>query len=86
MQSFETLADRYDAWYDTPAGQVLFGLELGALRPLFAGTTGPRVEVGVGSGRFATALGLDLGLDPAATPLALATSRGYEQFSSIPQM
>jgi SAM-dependent methyltransferase len=30
----------------------------------------------VGSGRFASALGLEVGLDPAATPLRLAARRG----------
>ena len=51
-QAFEDLAERYDAWYDTAAGQLLFDLELGALRPLLAGTAGPRLEVGVGSGLY----------------------------------
>ena len=75
-QAFEDLADRYDAWYDTESGRVLFDLELGALRPLLAGTARPRLEVGVGSGRFAAALGIDVGLDPAEAPLRLAKARG----------
>ena len=75
-QAFEDLADCYDAWYDTAAGRVLFDLELGALRPLLAGTAGPRLEVGVGSGRFAAALGFEVGLDPAGASLRLATARG----------
>lgn len=36
---------------------------------------GPRLEVGVGSGRFAAALGLEVGLDPARAPLRLAARR-----------
>ena len=76
VQAFEDLAERYDAWYDTEPGRVLFDLELGALRPLFAGTAGPRLEVGVGSGRFAAALGIEVGLDPAEMPLRLAKARG----------
>ena len=75
-QAFDGLADRYDAWYDTAPGRVLFVLELGALRPLLAGTAGPRLEVGVGSGRFAAALGIDVGLDPAEGPLRFAKARG----------
>lgn len=55
---------------------MLFDLELGALRPLLAGASGASVEVGVGSGRFASALGLDVGVDVAAAPLVLARSRG----------
>ena len=74
-QTFEDFADRYDAWYDTESGRVLFDLELGVLRPLLAGTAGPRLEAGVGSGRFAAALGLDVGLDPAEAPLRLAKAR-----------
>lgn len=74
--AFEDLADRYDAWYDTAPGRVLFDLELGALRPLLAGTARPRLEVGVGSGRFAAALGIEVGLDPAKAPLRLAKARG----------
>ena len=75
-QPFEDLAERYDAWYDTESGRVLFDLELGALRPLLAGTAGPRLEVGVGSGRFPAALGIEVGLDPAEAPLRLAKARG----------
>ncbi|MHB1519041.1 MAG: hypothetical protein ACYCVN_11850 [Acidimicrobiales bacterium] len=62
-QAFEDLAERRDARYDTAAGRVLFDLELGALRPLLAGTAGPRL--GVGSGRFAAALGIEVSLSIA---------------------
>ena len=73
---FESLAERYDAWYDSPEGQLLFGLESACLRPLVVGTSTPRLEVGVGSGRFAASLGVKVGLDPAAVPLRLAATRG----------
>lgn len=76
VQAFEDLADRYDAWYGTPGGRVLFDLELAALRPLVGAATGLTLEVGVGSGRFASALGMDVGVDAAAAPLGLAGSRG----------
>ena len=82
-QAFENLAERYDAWYDTESGRVLFDLELGALRPLLAGTAGPRLEVGVGLGRFAAALGLDVGLDPAEAPLRLAKARGVRVLRGV---
>ena len=83
--AFEDLAERYDAWYDTAPGQVLFDLELGALRPLLAGTAGPRLEVGVGSGRFAAALGIDVGLDPAEAPPRLARARGVRVLRGVGQ-
>ncbi len=73
---FERLAARYDAWYEGPAGAAVFPSEVACLRPLLAGLPRPWAEIGVGSGRFAAALGVDVGLDPAAAPLALARSRG----------
>lgn len=73
---FDRLAGRYDAWYDGPAGAAVFSSETRCLRPLLTGLPRPWVEVGTGSGRFAAALGADLGLDPAAGLLALARSRG----------
>ena len=82
-QAFDDLAGRYDAWYDTAPGQVLFDLELGAIRPLLAGTAGPRLEVGVGSGRFAAALGIEVGLDPAEAPLRLAKARGMRVLRGV---
>ena len=82
-QAFDGLAERYGAWYDTASGQVLFDVDLGALRPLLAGTAGPRLEVGVGSGRFAAALGLEVGLDPAETPLRLAKARGVRVLRGV---
>jgi len=72
---FERLAAGYDAWYDGPAGPAVFPSEVACLRPLLRGLPRPWAEVGVGSGRFAAALGVDAGLDPAAMPLALARSR-----------
>ena len=74
--AFDELAARYDAWYDTASGRVLYDLELGCLRPFLSGTAAARLEVGVGSGRFAAALGVGVGFDPARAPLRLAAKRG----------
>jgi len=73
---FDRLAARYDAWYDGPAGAAIFRSELACLQPLLAGLPRPWAEIGAGSGRFAAALGVDVGLDPAAASLAIARSRG----------
>ncbi len=73
--AFEELAARYDAWYDTAHGQLLFSLELACLRPLVPPGPRPRLEVGVGSGRFAASLGLEIGIDPVRSPLRLAAER-----------
>lgn len=76
VEVFERLARRYDAWYEGPAGSVLFTSELACLRPLLRPCSRPWLEIGVGSGRFASALGVETGVDPAGTPLRSARSRG----------
>ncbi|HTW92364.1 MAG TPA: methyltransferase domain-containing protein [bacterium] len=74
---FETLAAGYDAWYDGK-GRLAFEIELAALRPLMADLPRPWLEVGVGTGRFAQALGIPFGIDPSPALLALARQRGIE--------
>jgi SAM-dependent methyltransferase len=73
---FDQEVDRYDAWYDTPKGAGLFRVELEALRPVISATASPRLEVGVGTGRFAGPLGIGFGVDVAMSPLRLARERG----------
>lgn len=68
--------DEYDAWYDGPKGKGLFASEVECLRPLLADLPQPQLEVGVGTGRFAEALGIQNGVDPSAGALKTATRRG----------
>jgi SAM-dependent methyltransferase len=74
---FEALADKYDSWYDGK-GRTAFEIELAALRPLLAELPKPWLEVGVGTGRFAQALGIPLGIDPSPALLVRARQRGIE--------
>jgi len=67
---------RYDAWFDSPTGQVLFRAEVEAIRRLVKDLPGPWLEVGVGTGRFAQALEVLYGVDPAWGVLQLARRRG----------
>ena len=69
---FEQRAEEYDRWFDD--GE-LFNIERDALLELTTPLTGPKVEVGVGPGRFAAALGVDFGIDPADSPLRIAADR-----------
>lgn len=75
---FDVEADRYDAWFDRPDGKILFANELAALRLLWRETFHPALEIGVGTGRFAQALGVEHGVDPAGRALALASARGVK--------
>jgi hypothetical protein len=68
---FDQLAARYDAWYDGPAGAAAFPSEAHCLRPLLIGLPRPWTEIGTGSGRFAAALGMDVGLDDGAVILGM---------------
>jgi SAM-dependent methyltransferase len=72
---FEQHSGRYEAWFD--AHGETYVSELLALR-IFVPLTGLGLEIGVGSGRFAAALGIQVGLDPSPAMLALARARGIE--------
>jgi hypothetical protein len=69
-------AKAYDAWYETAKGKAILATEVEALRPLIEALPQPRVEVGVGTGRFAEAVGARFGLDPSREALRLARARG----------
>lgn len=73
---FDTDAGRYDFWYDTAGGKALLATEVACVRPLLAPLPRPHLEIGVGAGRFAQALGIDYGIDPAPSALELARRRG----------
>jgi SAM-dependent methyltransferase len=72
---FDAVADRYDAWFDLPEGRALLERELDCLRPLVTTSARPWLEVGVGTGRFAQALGVEEGLDPSLPMLEKAAAR-----------
>ena len=74
---FDALAAKYDRWYDGK-GRFAFETELAALRPLLTDLPKPWLEIGVGTGRFAQALGITHGVDPSEELLKLARARGIE--------
>lgn len=80
---FEELAQRYDAWYEEAVGRVAFPMEVECLRPLLSGLPKPHLEVGVGTGRFAEALRVEVGVDPARPMLYLARRRGVQLVQAI---
>lgn len=71
-QVFDQRAGEYDSWYDD---SLLFAIELAALKELETELAPPRLELGVGPGRFAAELGVTVGIDPARGPLVLAGQR-----------
>jgi|Deesub1362B_J571_1020462.scaffolds.fasta_scaffold00013_18 ubiquinone/menaquinone biosynthesis C-methylase UbiE len=73
---FEELAEKYDAWYDSRKGRKIFDFELRALGKV--SFPHPSLEIGVGTGRFAKELRIEVGADIAKEMLKIAKMRGIE--------
>ena len=76
---FDDLAPEYDAWFDKE-GSLIFFIEVKALRALLPSLPKPWLEIGVGSGRFAQALGIETGVDPSYKLVEMARKRGINAF------
>lgn len=77
---FDEQANEYDAWFDKH--HDLYLAELEALRP-FVPASGRGIEIGVGTGRFAGALGIPVGVEPAPHMAELARERGIEVLEGL---
>jgi hypothetical protein len=76
---FESLASAYDAWFEGE-GKLIFAIEVRAFQEVLPLLPRPWLEVGVGSGRFAQALGIETGIDPSLKLLEMARRRGITGF------
>jgi len=77
-EAFSFHAEDYDRWFDLPEGRALFELEVKAVRLLMKDMSPPFLEIGAGSGRFAAALGIRYGIEPAEALLEMAKKRGVK--------
>jgi ubiquinone/menaquinone biosynthesis C-methylase UbiE len=68
---YEKNWQEYDAWYDTH--QALYQSEIKTLEKVMPSGLG--LEIGVGTGRFASSLSVRYGLDPSFNMLKLAKQR-----------
>jgi ubiquinone/menaquinone biosynthesis C-methylase UbiE len=73
IQVFETSAQEYDAWFDK--NQSAYESEIAALKR-FLIPGGRSLEIGVGTGRFAAPLGIQVGVEPARAMAGIAQKRG----------
>lgn len=76
---FDDLASEYDAWFDKD-GSLIFFIEVQAFKTLLPSLPRPWLEIGVGSGRFAQALGIKTGIDPSIKLVQMASRRGIKAF------
>jgi SAM-dependent methyltransferase len=76
---FDDLATEYDAWFDKE-GSLIFLIEVQAFKSLLPSLPKPWLEVGVGSGRFAQALGIETGIDSSIKLIEMARHRGVTAF------
>jgi len=72
---FETHYEEYDAWFDRNTN--VYESELLAVREVLP-PPGDWVEIGVGSGRFASRLAIPTGVEPAEGIAILARGRGID--------
>ena len=65
----------YDAWYDKH--RLVFLSQLEAIKKVLP-EKGSGLEIGVGTGRFAHALGIRTGIDPSESMIQVAKRRGID--------
>lgn len=73
IQIFEELAQKYDEWFEK--NPIAYESEISALRK-FIPQTGKGLEIGIGTGRFATPFSIKEGVEPAKAMAEIARSRG----------
>ena len=75
IQPFEKYTDQYENWFEK--NYWVYQSELQAVKEQLP-KQGRGLEIGVGSGRFAGPLGINLGVDPSPKMRELAKARGID--------
>lgn len=70
---FDRYYNKYDKWYEK--NKFVYLSELEAIKKVLP-KKGKILEIGVGTGRFAAALGIEFGIDPSMNMLKIARHRG----------
>lgn len=79
---FENLAQEYDAWFDRHL--PVYESEIRAIKEHIP-PSGKGLEIGVGTGRFAEPLGIEVGVEPARAMAAIARKRGIKVLEAYAQ-
>jgi SAM-dependent methyltransferase len=75
-EPFDKYSDEYDSWFDEH--ETIYESELKAVKELIPKETGNAVEIGVGTGRFGSRLGINKGVEPSDPMAKIARDRGIE--------
>lgn len=80
---FEENHKEYDEWYEK--NYIHYNNEVKLLKSILTikEKNHPVIEIGVGTGRFASKLNIDIGIDPALNMLIIAKKRGIEVIRGI---
>ena len=79
IEPFEKYPRRYDKWF--VGHRFAYESELRAIKELLP--IGMGIEIGVGTGRFAKPLGIDIGLEPSREMSKIARKRGINVISGV---
>lgn len=79
-EPFDTHSTEYEEWFDKH--RFVYLSELEAVRAQLP-TEGRSVEIGVGTGRFAAPLGIDIGVEPSASMRRIAQQRGVQTVNGV---
>ncbi|WP_298266885.1 class I SAM-dependent methyltransferase [Geobacter sp.] len=77
---FEKCIERHEAWYERHSHA--YRAELAAVRELLP-EKGNGVEIGVGTGRFASPLGIGIGVEPSPSMGKVAAERGIQVVEGV---
>jgi len=80
VEPFEKHVSRYEAWFER--NRFVYESELNAIRALLP-KGGNGIEIGVGSGRFATPLGIKFGIEPSRAMGQVARQRGIKVLGAV---
>jgi len=80
IEPFELFSDAYDDWFIN--NKIIYELELEAVKQLMP-SDAYGLEVGVGSGKFATQLGIKIGVEPSKAMAKKARTLGIKVFEGV---
>jgi len=80
IEPFEKHSKEYDEWFIR--NHDIYQAELEAIKS-FIPENKKGVEIGVGSGRFATPFGIKIGVDPSRKIADIARNRGIEVYEAV---